>query len=83
MSVGVLPGMGTYSGGAMPAVAADQNAVASVNAGMAVPRIGTQNIGGKLALSIGADGTVAGTIFVFAVLYFGVMLAFHQLDRFG
>lgn len=79
MSVGILPGMASWA--AAPAV--DTTGSAAVNAGAAVPRLGSQNVGGRLSLSLGADGTVAGTILVFALLYFGVMAAWHQLDRLG
>ena len=79
MSVGILPGMASYAGS--PAATVD----ATTGAGVAVAPIGTTNLGAKLSLNFGADGggTVAGTILTFAILYFGVMLAFHALDRNG
>lgn len=82
MSVGILPGMASYAGGSMPSVAADQG-TAAISAGLAAPGLGKATAGGKLAINVGADGTVASTIVVFALLYFGVMLAFHGLEHFG
>lgn len=81
MSVGILPGMVSYAS-PPAAVAGDQTGMANSAAGIATAGV---NVSGnrQLGISIGANGTVAGTILVFAALYVAVMLCFHQLDRLG
>lgn len=79
MSVGILPGMGDWS---MPSMDGLANATGAAGLGAQTP-MGTTNVGSKLSLSVGANGTVPMTILLFAVLYFGTMAAWHALERFG
>jgi hypothetical protein len=75
MSVGLLPGMTTYQN----QIAADTSGMGAAGAALVNP----STAGGNAALnySISANATVGGTIIMFALLWFGMVAAYHYLDK--